>query len=86
MQEEIGSLIKKLPEGREIDNITLGARREQGIEKSREKNKQETKLKPDASRTESKQYIKNMVSLLKDNTHKDAKIGLVGNERKSAGN
>ncbi|OGT09479.1 MAG: hypothetical protein A2V89_01525 [Gammaproteobacteria bacterium RBG_16_37_9] len=85
MLKETGALIDNL-ERLETDDITLGTWQEQETKKNLEEDKQRFVLKPNASASGRKQYIKDIVSLFKDNAHKDPEIGLVGNERKPIGN
>ena len=85
MLKETGALIDNL-ERLETDDITLGTWQEQETKKNLEEDKQRFVLKPNASASGRKQYIKDILSLFKDNAHKDPEIGLVGNERKPIGN
>ena len=85
MLKETGALIDNL-ERLETDDITLGTWQEQETKRNLEEDKQRFILKPNASASGRKQYIKDIVSLFKDNAHKDPEIGLVGNERKPIGN
>ena len=85
-EEETGILIDNLLERHETDDITLGTWQEQETKRNLEEDKQRFILKPNASASGRKQYIKDIVSLFKDNAHKDPEIGLVGNERKPIGN
>ena len=82
---ETGALIDNL-ERHETDDITLGTWQEQETKRNLEEDKQRFILKPNASASGRKQYIKDIVSLFKDKVHKDPEIGLVGNERKPIGN
>ena len=85
MLKETGALIDNL-ERLETDDITLGTWQEQETKRNLEEDKQRFILKPNASASGRKQYIKDILSLFKDNAHKDPEIGLVGNERKPIGN